>query len=79
MIILFPSSFFSVKKVDEDLQQEFEAVKETGLFNIIIFGYDKWFDEGKLVLTDIPDEPTEAVYRGWMMIPEAYDRFLYQS
>ena len=75
MIILFPSSFFSVKKVDEDLQQEYEASKATGLFDIIIFGYDKWFDEGKLVLTDIPDEPTEAVYRGWMMKPEAYDRF----
>ena len=75
MIILFPSSFFSVKKVDEDLQEEYDAVKETGLFDIIIFGYDKWFSEGKLVLSDTPGEMSEAVYRGWMMKPEIYNRF----
>lgn len=42
-LILFPSSYFNVSKVDEDLQDEYDAVKETGLFDIILFGYDKWF------------------------------------
>ena len=29
-IILFPSSFFHSKKVDEDLQSEYDAVERTG-------------------------------------------------
>ena len=38
-IILFPSSYFNTKKVDEDLQQEYNAILSTGLFKILIFGY----------------------------------------
>ena len=41
-LILFPSSYFNVSKVDEDLQAEYDAVKATGLFDVILFGYDKW-------------------------------------
>lgn len=74
-LILFPSSFFSVKKVDEDLQIEYEAVKNTGLFDTILFGYDKWFNEGNLVLSEIPEETRSAIMRGWMMKPDQYDRF----
>lgn len=74
-VILFPSSYFSSREVDEDLQKEYDAVKETGLFDIIIFGYDKWFNEGKLVLSCIPDSPCSAVMRGWMMKPEQYAVF----
>jgi len=44
--ILFPSSFFSVKKVGEDLQEEYDAVINTGLFQVVIFGYEKWFSDG---------------------------------
>lgn len=44
-LVLFPSSYFSIKKVDEDLQSEYEAVKATGLFDIVLFGYDKWITE----------------------------------
>lgn len=73
--ILFPSSFFDTKVVDEDLQMEYTAVKNTGLFQTIIFGYDGWFHENRLVLTDVPEEPIRAVYRGWMMLPEQYERF----
>ena len=53
-LILFPSSFFSIKKVDEDLQYEYDAVKATGLFDIVLFGYDKWMNEGTLVLNETP-------------------------
>ena len=73
--ILFPSSFFDSSKVDEDLQKEYDAVKETGLFNIIIFNYDKWFNEGKLVLNNIPEQIHDAIYRGWMMNPIQYNNF----
>lgn len=74
-LILFPSSFFSVTKVDEDLQQEYEAALSTGLFEVVLFGYNQWFNEGKLVVTDVPNERRMAVYRGWMMKPEQYAKF----
>ncbi len=74
-LILFPSSYFNVSKVDEDLQDEYDAVKETGLFDIILFGYDKWFEEDQLVIKDIPQVERTAVYRGYMMNPEKYERF----
>lgn len=74
-LILFPSSYFSLKKVDEDLQQEYNAVNATGLFDTILFGYDKWYIEGKLILSEIPSAPRPAVMRGWMMKPEQYNLF----
>lgn len=74
-MILFPSSFFSITKVDEDLQKEYDAVRATGLFRTVLFGYDKWFHEGRLIVRDEPEEEHLAVYRGWMMKPDQYERF----
>ena len=67
-LILFPSSYFNVSKVDEDLQAEYDAVKATGLFDVILFGYDKWFEEDQLVIKDIPQVERTAVYRGYISI-----------
>lgn len=77
-LILFPSSFFSTKKVDEDLQSEYDAVNSTGLYDTIFFGYDKWFDEDKLVLSETPDAMRKAIMRGWMMKPSQYNQFYNQ-
>lgn len=74
-LILFPSSYFSISKVDEDLQKEYDAVLSTGLFDVVLFGYHEWFNEDKLIVNREPDEEKEAVYRGWMMKPEQYERF----
>lgn len=74
-LILFPSSFYNTKKVDEDLQSEYDAVGNTGLFEVILFGYDQWFSEGKLVLSWKPEQVRNAVYRGWMMQPDKYEQF----
>ena len=76
--ILFPSSFFDVCKVDEDLQAEYDAVRNTGLYDVILFGYEKWFHQGKLVLTTEPAGAVNAVYRGWMMKPDLYETFYKQ-
>ena len=73
-LILFPSSYFSIKKVDEDLQGEYDAVKKTGLFDVVLFGYDKWVNEGMLVLNETPHEMRKAIMRGWMMKPELYEK-----
>lgn len=73
--ILFPSSYFDLNKVDEDLQSEYDAVKNTDLYDIILFGYEQWFCNKKLVLNYKPSEVITAVYRGWMMKPEQYETF----
>lgn len=73
--IVFPSSFFDGTKVDEDLQKEYDAVIESGLFQIGIFNYDKWFNEDKLVVNNIPEQMHDAIYRGWMMNPSQYNNF----
>lgn len=74
-IIIFPSSYFSIKRVDEELQNEYDAVLATGLFNVILFGYDEFISEGKLILNKIPSGKCTAVMRGWMMKPEQYRIF----
>lgn len=73
--IVFPSSYFNARKIDEDLQKEYESVSDSGLYKITIFGYDKWFNENRLVLTEKPDEEVSALYRGWIMQPEQYTDF----
>lgn len=73
--ILFPSSFFDITKVDEDMRKEYDAALATGLFELALFGYDKWFNEDKLVVRNAPEEENLAVYRGWMMKPDQYERF----
>lgn len=74
-LVLFPSSYFSKKKVDEDLQSEYDAVKATGLFDTILFGYDTFANEGRLCLSERPSAMRKAIMRGWMMKPELYRRF----
>lgn len=72
--ILFPSSYFDGKKVDEDLTNEYEAAVKTGLWDIVFFNYDKWFNEGRLVLSKTV-EGVKAVHRGWMMKADQYGTF----
>lgn len=74
-LILFPSSYFSINRIDEELENELNAVRETGLFDTVLFGYDKWIDEGKLILNEKPPIMRKAVMRGWMMKPEKYELF----
>ncbi|MGN0565988.1 MAG: ATP-grasp domain-containing protein [Ruminiclostridium sp.] len=73
--ILFPSDFFSDKRVDDGLKTEYNAALETGLFNVILFSYDKWFNDDVLKLDFKPENLITAVYRGWMMKPEKYAMF----
>lgn len=73
--ILFPSDFFNRKKADKALQAEYEAAINTGRFQIVLFNYDQWLNERKLVLSNTPKIQVHAVYRGWMMKPECYKDF----
>lgn len=74
-MIVFPSSYYDIKKVDEDFQVEYDAAKESNLYDIVLFHYEKWFHEERLVLDHYPSEKTFAIYRGWMMKVEQYKQF----
>ena len=73
--ILFPSSYNSTKQIDEDFVQEYDAVCENPQLHPILFGYDAWFNENKLRLSEKPETDVFAVYRGWMMQPDQYKDF----
>ena len=73
--ILFPSSIFNTMQVDEDMKTEYDAALSTGLFKIILFGYEDWFHKDKITIKNAPDEMQTAIYRGWMMKPEQYEKF----
>lgn len=72
--VVFPSSFFSTKKVDEDMEKEYDAAVKSG-FNTVLFGYSEWFNSGRIKLSRTFEQKTKAVYRGWMMKPEQYRKF----
>jgi len=57
------------------LQAEYDAVMETGLFDVVLFGYDKWVNEGTLTLNEKPLVMRKAIMRGWMMKPDVYENF----
>lgn len=73
--LLFPSSVFSPKQVDEDLRTEYDAANNTGLYNIILFNYEQWFHHSKLVITSRNLISGNVIYRGWMMKPGLYESF----
>ena len=74
-MILFPSDYFDINKIDESFKNEYEAVLSNGNFEILLFSYDEWIAEGKLKLNYKVDTMTDTIYRGWMMKPEIYKDF----
>ena len=78
MILLFPSDYFEKNQVDSDLKEEYQAAVQTGLYEIILFDYEKFFHENQLVLSQKPHSSGIGIYRGWMMKPEQY-AFFYQE
>lgn len=76
--VLFPSSFFNKREIDEELQKEYEAAKACGLYNdLLIFSYEDWFHGEKITLDHTPNTLIKAAYRGWMMLPEQYKKFYF--
>ena len=83
MTLLFPGSYMDYRKIDmdyrkidEDMQEEYRAAVETGLYHTILFNYDEWVAGGSLRMTEREASPDTycVVYRGWMLKPEEYLR-----
>ena len=77
-LIIYPSSYFNEKKIEEDYKNEYDAAN--GLFQAALYGYEKWHSAGKLslhYLSDLRKTPgtVYAIYRGWMMSPDEYSAF----
>ncbi len=77
MNILFPASPLDERKPDESYADEYEAAKSAGfavgLVNLeeLLLNQDPVRAVRKL---PVAEEPVQAIYRGWMLKPEDYDR-----
>ncbi len=78
MTIVFPGSFMNYREIDPDMYEEYLAVMETGLFDILLFNFDEWLAGDKFRITGTENSPSKAIYRGWMLKPEKYDE-LYKT
>ena len=74
-MILFPSDYFDINKIDGSFKNEYEVVCGDGNFEILLFSYDEWIAERKLKLNYRVDTMKDTIYRGWMMKPEIYKNF----
>lgn len=76
--IIMPSSFFNLSNIDEDMQDEYDAifrVKDSNV-TVILFEYNAWFNEHRLILHWKGAKASSyGVYRGWMMQPSLYKDF----
>jgi len=75
VIILFPSDYYDIKKVDSDYISEYEAVCRIPEFTPVLFNFDNFISGEKL--TFFPSDYYKVgfcVYRGWMISPNQYEK-----
>ena len=72
MTILFPGSYFNYRHIEEDMREEYNAVRETGLFDTCLFNYDAWLAGEQYRTTNTESIARDTIYRGWMLKPEEY-------
>lgn len=74
-LIIFPSDYFNSNIVDYDMLLEFNAARNIDGLDTVIFGYEKWYEKEILVLNKKYNNLKNAIYRGWMMKPDKYEKF----
>lgn len=74
-LVIYPSEYGQSRVVDRDYEFEKALTDKYGVYTALL-NYDEFTCMGvkpKLTfLTDIPEEPVEGIYRGWMLKPEQY-------
>lgn len=78
LTILYPGSYFNLKKVDEDYDFEYQEAAKFPELQIVFFNYDGFLAGDRLKLYPISQEPGLCIYRGWMVKPEKYQK-LYEE
>ena len=72
---LFNCDYFDPDKAEGDFREEYAQASR--LFGrVLLCSVDDFFEKGILRIR-AADEPTELIYRGWMMSVENYTRFYY--
>ena len=74
LTILFPGNYMDYRVIDDMFRDEYRAVEETGLFDVILFNYDEWLSGGRLRLALAESITGKVIYRGWMLKPEEYGK-----
>ena len=74
LTLVLPGSFMNYREIDEDMQEEYLAAMETDLFDICLFNYDEWIAGDRFRISSTEGASLIAVYRGWMLKPEKYER-----
>ena len=78
LIILFPSEFLDIKKVDEAYISEYEAVCKIPEFKVMLYNYEELVSGGTIKIYSSEKHTGNCIYRGWMLKPEQY-KLLYDS
>ena len=73
MTLLFPGSYINYREIEEDMQEEYLAAEETGLFRTVLFNYDEWLAGDLLRIRSDEAITNPVIYRGWMLKPNEYE------
>lgn len=75
MYILFPCAFNNLLKADDDYEYERKVAEEYN-HTTLLFNYDDYILMNRpLIVTQNFNKPIKAIYRGWMMKPDIYNKF----
>jgi hypothetical protein len=77
MLVIFPSDPFETYKPDPDYAEEVQVAKDHG-HEVAFMHYESLVNDGDAAqaVKRVPDfeEPVPAIYRGWMLTTEQYER-----
>ena len=73
-LVLFPSAPLNLREIDEDFDVERQAAKKAGLSTALLDHTRLVMGEPLAALAAVGDYQGEAIYRGWMLTPNQYDR-----
>lgn len=78
MLVIFPSDTFETHKADPDYVEELRVAQEFG-HDTILMHYESLVndDDAAAAVKKCPnfEEPRPAIYRGWMLTSEQYEKF----
>lgn len=72
-IILFPSDYFHMERIDDEYQAEYEHAAQCSAFLPVLFNYDEFLQQEQVKLYPSVAGNYRCIYRGWMLNPKQYE------
>ncbi|MEH7041625.1 hypothetical protein CN887_28645 [Bacillus pseudomycoides] len=72
-LLLFPSDYFDIRKVDANYKDEYNEVAKFPEFETAVYDYEEFITNGKLSIYPNNRYRGTCVYRGWMLTPLQYE------